>query len=174
MKIDRRIIIAILIVSVALWGLALASLNGDAPFISSASAKSSAKSDSIQDDIPDAFALIAPGLPRDLESGDAVPIAGDVMVQFNITKSPKRFTRNLDLYLYHKTSSAPIDDATIQIAGKMRYMDHGDFQPAPLQSENGHYVVPLSFSMPGEWLVDLEIGIAGKQTKMQLEVDLYE
>lgn len=175
MKINRRIIIVLLIVSAALWGLALASLNGHSPFISSASAaKSPPKSDSVQDDVPDAIALIAPGLPRDLESGDAVPLAGDVMVRLDLAKSEKRFSRRLELYLYHKTSSQPIDDATVRASGQMRYMSHGDFVAVPMQSAKGHYVLLLPFAMDGEWEIDFEITISGKPTKMRLEIDLYE
>lgn len=175
MKMNRRVVIPLLIASAVLWGLALASLNVHTLLISSASAENSqTKSVSAQEDIPDAIALIAPGFPRDLTNGDAVPLVGDVMVRLGVSKREKRFSRNLDLYLYHKTSAQPIDDATVQITGKMRYMGHGDFESVPLQSEGGHYILLLPFAMDGEWQLDLVIEIAGKPTKMQLEIDLYE
>ncbi len=175
MKINQRVMFLLSIVSMVLWVLALYSLNVHLPLISSASAeKSQSQTTASHEDIPDSIMLVAPGLPRDLKSGDSIPLYMDMMARFDITKGDTRFSRNLDLFLFHKTSSQPIEDATVQIMGKMRYMGHGDFLAIPLQSNAGHYVVPLSFSMPGEWLVDLDIRTLGKQTKMQLEIDLYE
>ncbi len=175
MKMHRRIVIPLLIVSAVLWGLALASLNIHAPLVTSVSAEDlQAKSVSPQDDIPDALALISPGFPRDLASGDAVPLYGDVMAQLHLAKGEKRFYRTLDLRLFHKISSQDIDDATVQVMGKMLYMNHGDFVSAPVQPVGGRYILQLPFPMPGEWRVDIVIEIAGKQTKMQLEIDLYE
>ncbi len=96
------------------------------------------------------------------------------MARLDVRNGEKRFHRKLDLYLYQKSSAQPIDDATVRLSGEMRYMSHGDFVSAPLKSQGGHYIFLLPFAMDGEWQVDLDIGVSGKQTKMKLEVDLYQ
>jgi hypothetical protein len=79
----------------------------------------------------------------------------------------------VDLYLYRQTPTDPID-ATVQAAARMLYMDHGIFRPVILRGDKGHYVLPIQFPMPGEWQVDVEIGVAGKQATLQVLMDVFD
>lgn len=124
--------------------------------------------------IPDTLALVVGGIPRDFVNGGEAPVSGDVIAKINVERDEKRYNRRIDLYLYHQATSMLVEDANVQLAGAMRYMDHGTFRSAPLRSDGGHYILELGFSMPGEWEVELGINLAGKLTKIQLQMDIFE
>ncbi|MBI3914244.1 MAG: FixH family protein [Chloroflexi bacterium] len=124
--------------------------------------------------IPDMLALVVGGIPREFVNGGEAPVAGDVIAKINVERGEERYSRRIDLYLYHQATSKPVEDANVQLTGAMRYMDHGTIRSAPLRSDGGHHVFELGFDMPGEWEVELAISLAGKQTKIQLQMDIFE
>ncbi len=133
-----------------------------------------AKSESSQNDSQDNLQLVVAGIARPFASGDSIAVSGDVMAKVIVERGEERYSRVIDLYLYHLATSKPLDDFNVQLTGSMRYMDHGTFRSVPLQSDRGHYILPLAFVMPGEWEVDLDIQVSGKRTKMQIQIDLYQ
>jgi hypothetical protein len=175
MKRNGRTIVAVIISTLLLGGLAFAMMNADAPLFSASLAQDSqVNMAASQNYIPDDMHLVVAGIARPFTSGDTLPVSGDVMAKVTVERGEERYSRIVDLYLYHLATSKPLDDAGVQLTGSMRYMDHGTFRAVTVQSEGGHYILNLPFIMPGEWEVDLDIGISGRQNKIQLEIDLYQ
>ncbi len=175
MRIDRQAA-AVLIAAVAIvGGLAFAiAYMVDQVFPSSSGDAPKSASTSLQNDASDNLRLVVGGIPRTFANGDQVPLSGDVVAKINVERGDERYSRRVDLYLYHQSSSLPADDVTVQIKGEMLYMEHGTFRVVPLQSDGGHYILLLPFIMPGEWQVDLQINVSGRQTEVQLLFDLFE
>jgi hypothetical protein len=124
--------------------------------------------------LTDDLQLVVAGVASPFANGDEIPVVGDVMAQLTFTPGDERYGRDLDLHLYQLGNSMPIDDATVQVTGRMRYMDHGTFRQTALYLEEGHYLLPLQFIMPGEWGLELEITAAGGQNTIYLDLNLLE
>lgn len=176
MRIDRQIAMMLIAAVTIVGGLAFAlayavdqvfpSPSGAAPVIPA--------STSLQNDASDNLRLVIGGIPRTFANGDQVPLSSDVVAKINVERGDERYSRRVDLYLYHQFSSIPADDVTVQVEGEMLYMDHGTFRSIPIQADGGHYILSLPFVMPGEWQVNLRINVSGRQTDMQLLFDLFE
>ena len=122
----------------------------------------------------DDLQLVVAGIANPFANGGETPVAGDVMAQLTFTPGDERYGRNLDLHLYQLGNSTPIDDATVQVTGRMRYMEHGTFRQIALPVGEGHYLLLLQFPMPGEWELELEITAAGAQNTIYLDLNLLE
>ena len=122
----------------------------------------------------DDLQLVVAGVASPFANGGEVPVAGDVMAQLTFTPGDERYGRNLDLYLYHLDTSTSLDPATIQVTGRMRYMEHGTFRQIALPVGEGHYLLLLQFPMPGEWQLELEITATGVQNTIYLDLNLFD
>ncbi len=115
------------------------------------------------------------GLAQPFEQGGEIGIAGDVLAKVSINAaSGARGRRELDLSLYRGTPANPIDDSLVTALVQMRFMDHGTLKLVALHSDGGHYLLPVQFAMPGEWQVDIVIDTAGKQSTLQLLLDVFD
>lgn len=123
---------------------------------------------------PDDLQLVVAGFASPFVNGSEVPVAGDLMAQLTVTPGEERYGRNLELYLYHQTSSKPLTDATVKGVANMRFMDHGTFYQMALNLDNGYYILLLPFPMPGEWHLDLEILAPDTPGTIQLDINLFE
>jgi hypothetical protein len=123
--------------------------------------------------VADRWQVVVAGIGTPLASGDARPVAGDLLAQVTFGTGVERFGRELDLRLY-RSSGAPVSNASIVATGQMRFMDHGTFRQAATPSVDGQYVLPLAFVMPGEWRVDLEIATPTERANMQLDLDFID
>lgn len=122
----------------------------------------------------DNLQLVVAGFAHPFVNGDAVPVSGEVMAKIKVERGDERYSRLVDLYLFNGSTSQPVDDATVQVLGQMRFMDHATFRNVQLQSERGHYQLTLPFVMPGEWDVELNVIISGKPTKLRLQIEFYD
>ncbi|MBI3943793.1 MAG: hypothetical protein HY326_12325 [Chloroflexi bacterium] len=122
----------------------------------------------------DALELLVGGISRPLTNGSEITIAGDLQAQLTFSAGDKHYFRNLDLYLYHLDSTRPEENATIELTGRMRYMDHGTFRQVAIPLGGGHYLLPLEFPMPGEWQMGLDIGAAGSPSSVIINLDLFD
>ena len=124
--------------------------------------------------IADDLEIVTVGIAQPYVSGEPIPIAGDVTATFTLAPGEARHSRRADVLLYRQTSSEPVNDATIQTTARMRYMDHGTFRAVALASEDGHYVLPLEFPMPGEWVLDLEITAQNTHGTIRFDLNLVD
>jgi hypothetical protein len=124
--------------------------------------------------IADDLQLVVAGFASPFVNGSEVPVAGDLMAQLTVTAGDERYGRNLELYLYHQTSSRPLTEATVQGIASMRFMDHGTFYPTALNLDDGYYILLLPFPMPGEWHLELEIVTPDTPGTIQLDITLFE
>ncbi len=175
MKLGTRTAVLLVATIVLIGGMALAVTGAVNTFFQPpAESPANAASASSQNELSDNLGLIVGGVTRSFKNGDEAPITSDVVAKINVARGDERYSRRVDIYLYHQSSSEPVDNATAQVIGQMRYMDHGAFRTVPLQSDGGHYIVHLPFVMPGEWEVDFYVSVSGKQTKIQLMIDLFD
>ena len=121
----------------------------------------------------DNLQLVVGGIPSTFINGGPIPVTGDVVAEITVTLGDVRYTRSADLYLYHQTTSKPIEDAKAEVTGRMRYMEHGTFRQIALPSGEGHYYLDLPFPMSGEWELEIVITAASKQNTIRLFTDIF-
>ena len=104
-----------------------------------------------------------------------MPLGGNLVAALTLQPGSARYRRSLDVQVYRRGNPAePVKGATVQLLAQMRYMDHGSFRQAAEPTGSGHYLLPLPFAMPGEWVLDLDVAAAGQRGAVQLNVDLFE
>lgn len=174
MKMNKQLLLLLIGVVVIVAGLAFATTNiVDALFPAPVSVNPTQKLSETKS-VSDNMQLVVAGIPRVFANGDEVPLVGDVVAKINVERGDERYWRRIDLFLYHQTTSAPADDVTVQVKGEMVYMDHGTFRSVPVESDGGHYILSLPFVMSGEWQVKVQMNISGKQTELQLQMDVFD
>jgi hypothetical protein len=104
--------------------------------------------------------------PQPLQPGRSVQIADDVRGEVTIagTTAATNGGRLLELHLFHMDNQ-PIDDAVVRLIAHMPGMEAPSFQEVAAAAGDGSYVVPLAFSMPGEWQMEVEVGIPGQPAR---------
>jgi hypothetical protein len=123
----------------------------------------------------DSLQLVVAGIPSELPA--EVPVAGDIVATFQLIPADGRYQRVLDVELHHTGSGLPAgDSAQIRAIGSMRFMDHDDFRAdsAIAPEADGHYRIPLEFSMPGEWQIDLAIETDQGPAELALFVEIWQ
>lgn len=122
----------------------------------------------------DNLQLIVGSIPSTFVNGNPIPVTGDVVTEITLTTGEARYSREAELYLYHQTTSKPIDDAKVEVTGRMRYMEHGTFRQIALPAGDGHYILALPFPMSGEWELEIVIAMASKQNTIHLFTDIFK
>ncbi len=122
----------------------------------------------------DSLELVLGGIPSPYVKGSEIPLGGDVIAQVTVMPGDGRYSRRVNLRLSHETSGQGVDDASVQVTGRMRYMDHGTFREVAEPSGGGNYLLPLNFPMLGEWQVDLEIVASRTRDTLQLNINLFD
>lgn len=123
---------------------------------------------------PDRVALLSGGIARSLVDGSDVPLAGSLAASVKLRSIAGVPGARLLVLGVHDDRGAPVTDAAVQVAGGMRFMDHGDFRAAGAPAGDGTYVAPLQFAMAGTWLLTVTVRTADdRAATIDLEVDLF-
>ncbi len=121
---------------------------------------------------PDSLQLVVGGIPSELPG--SVPIRGTTSAAFTLLPSGDRFVRTLDIYLSDpRTGVAVTEEYQIEAVATMRFMDHESFVAAAISSGDGHFRIPLKFSMGGEWQIDLTFSTPTGPAGLALFVELW-
>lgn len=128
-----------------------------------------------QQDNGDMITLVTVGIASTVPNGSDVSVSGGLLATLTLSPGEDRYSRQLDVYLHDaQPSPRAIDGATVQATGRMRYMDHGTFRQMAVVAGDGHYFLPLTFPMPGEWEVELQLDGPRDHGKLTLNLDLFD
>lgn len=121
----------------------------------------------------DRVSLVTGGVVTALDTGSAIPIAGELTALAEIARDPNvRYVRSLTLQL--AAGSRPVEGATITIAAHMLSMDHGSFNAVALASGNGRYVAELPFVMPGDWQLDIHVASSAGSGDLGIDIEEFD
>lgn len=119
----------------------------------------------------DLLQLVEGGIPSDLPA--IVPLRGTFSATFVLERTDHRYVRTLDVFVTDsKTGRAVSGEFVINAVTSMRFMDHDVFESAAVDAGNGHFRIPLDFSMPGEWQIDLTFATPSGPASLALFVEL--
>ena len=85
-----------------------------------------------------------------------------------------KFDRYLDVLVYRGDPGNPVEDAKIKVLGAMREMEHGSFRLGASPEGGGHYTLSMPTIMPGQWFIDITVTSGGKETTIQLMLELFD
>lgn len=92
-----------------------------------------------------------------MENGGRIPLKEDKVAEVFLSPYPPDWNTDLHLFLLDNTEFEPIQDVEVDLEYDMVWMNHGiDTQPGTMVEE-GHYMMPLSFLMYGDWTVDVRM-----------------
>ena len=112
--------------------------------------------------------------PRPLEQHGEVDVSGDMMAEIFVDEGEGSGQRNVDVRLFSISSGEAFDDADVRAETDSGFIEHGGFSVSAEAAGEGHYLLPLRFTMPGEWAVDVIISRAGETSALRLNFDLFE
>ena len=92
-----------------------------------------------------------------MENGGRVALGEDKVVEVFLSPYPPDWQTDLHLFLMDKETFEPITDVDVDLTYDMVFMDHGIDTQVGIKLEDGHYVLPLSFLMYGDWNVDTTV-----------------
>jgi hypothetical protein len=119
--------------------------------------------------------IVHAGITRPYEMGSAVPIGGGLKAHFIVsTPAGVRGQRNLDVYLRRGDGGEAVADARLLVTGTMLHMAHGMIRPTVVNSSDGHFVVPVDFTMAGEWDLEIEVTTPEESGIVHLTLDVYD
>jgi hypothetical protein len=103
-----------------------------------------------------AMQLVVAGILQPLPA--AIPLTGDLVASVTLAGGERPYARTVDLYLFRADSpAAGIDGATVRASVQMELMEHGTVDTEIVAVGGGHYRIPLSLEMAGDWQLDVEI-----------------
>lgn len=102
-----------------------------------------------------------------IANGGRVPLGEGKLAEVFLAPYPPDWQTDLHLYLLNGGDFSPITDVEVDLVYEMTYMDHGIDKLAGTQVGDGHYVLPLSFVMYGDWNVDTIVDLP-KEGKKRL------
>jgi hypothetical protein len=94
---------------------------------------------------------------------------GDLDVAVSVSPYPPPRTANIDFGL--SRDGRPIEDANVTLSYDMRTMEHGPFTLLAIPSGPGHYVVPVTFEMDGEFYLNVAFDDGVKESVVNLAVN---
>lgn len=101
--------------------------------------------------------FIQDGEATAMENGGRVSLGDDKVVEVFLSPYPPDWQTDLHLFLMDKETFGPITDVDVDLTYDMVFMDHGIDTQTGIKLEDGHYVLPLSFLMYGDWNVDTTV-----------------
>ncbi|MDE3074114.1 MAG: FixH family protein [Chloroflexota bacterium] len=120
----------------------------------------------------DTLQVVVGGIPQALTPGQDVPVAGDVTARISEQVTGPG-TRALDVWLLHDgDAQRPVEDGRITTHGYMRFMAHGGVGTVSTAAGGGHYLLPLQFTMAGDWQVDLDVTAGDQHAQLSLDMDV--
>lgn len=114
------------------------------------------------------------GIESPYTLGDPIPLTGEILAEFRMEQGRTKFDRYLDVLVYRGDASNPVDDAKIKVLGAMREMEHGSFRLGASPEGGGHYTLSMPTIMPGQWFIDITVTSGGKETTIQLMLELFD
>ncbi len=103
-------------------------------------------------------------------NGESVRLTDDLQVAVSIDPYPPgTLSATLDLYLT-TANGKPVTDAAINLQYDMFMMEHGASQAAVDNIGDGHYVVPVQFSMFGSWMLEITVSVAGQDDLLSMPI----
>ena len=100
--------------------------------------------------------LVVAGIPQPLPA--SIPLTGDLIASVTLASGDAPYARTVDLSLFREDRpAAGIDGATVRATARMELMDHGTVHAEAVASGGGHYQMPFSLEMAGDWQLDIEI-----------------
>ena len=92
-----------------------------------------------------------------MDNGGRVPLSEDKIAEVFLAPYPPDWQTDLHLFLLGAEDYQPVTDVEVDLKYEMVYMDHGIDAQVGTKLTDGHYVLPLSFLMYGDWLVDVTV-----------------
>ena len=123
---------------------------------------------------PDLIRRVNVGIESPYTLGDPIPLTGEILAEFRMEQGRTKFDRYLDVLVYRGDASNPVDDAKIKVLGAMREMEHGSFRLGASPEGGGHYTLSMPTIMPGQWFIDITVTSGGKETTIQLMLELFD
>ena len=106
-----------------------------------------------------------------MENGGRVPLGEDKIAEVFLAPYPPDWQTDLNLFLLNREDFHPVTDVKVDLEYEMVYMDHGIDAQIGTRVADGHYVLPLSFLMYGDWMVDVTAQLPeGKKSSFHSEV----
>lgn len=92
-----------------------------------------------------------------LLNGGRLPLGDDKIAEVFLAPYPPDWQTDLHLFLMTTDSFDPITDVEVDLEYDMTFMNHGIAAQVGTKMGEGHYILPLSFLMYGDWNVDTRI-----------------
>ena len=109
--------------------------------------------------------------PLAIENGGRVSVGDDKVVEVFLSPYPPEWNTDLHLFLLSKDDFEPVENVEVDLDYDMVFMNHGIDALSGKKIDDGHYLLPLSFVMYGDWSVDVRMDFAGEaQTDLQFIV----
>lgn len=126
-----------------------------------------------QPPVRDRVARLIDGFPIWIGNGDAIPVSKSLTAEMYFAPYPPAPDGVLDILLRDPRDDAPITGARVELSGEMQYMDHGVLRSIGTEgsgqgASNGHYLVPVSLIMFGEWV--MKVKVSRDEWREQFEV----
>jgi hypothetical protein len=105
------------------------------------------------------------GTPRLFANGSELVVSDQLRARVVVSGSDVgRYRRDLDVFVYQNDEVTPATDLDVQAYVRMPGMTGGGVIQPATPSGDGHYLLPLQFSMAGTWLVDVQVAASGQTT----------
>jgi hypothetical protein len=108
-----------------------------------------------------------------MDNGGRVPLAEDKVAEIFLSPYPPDWNTDLNLFLLDKETYQPVTDVDVDLEYEMVYMDHGIDALTGTKVKDGHYVLPLSFLMYGDWSVDVTLGLPEGKKHLRFIVKFF-
>lgn len=122
----------------------------------------------------DVIVRVNAGIESAFEQGEPIPLTGDVLAEFRISRGREKFPRDLDVFLYRGTPDNTIDDAVVGVNGAMVDMEHASFRLRVPPEGGGRYVLMMPTIMPGRWTLDITVKTGGKDVTTRIVVETFD
>jgi YtkA-like len=148
------IIAVIAVVAVGLWLVVRA--GGDGGGGRADAGRVVAGVDAAQTAAAASMQLVVAGIPQPLPA--SIPLTGDLAASVALANGDDSYARVVDLYLFREDDAGTgVDGATVRATVRMELMDHGTVHAEGAAGGGGHYQIPLSLEMAGDWQLEIEI-----------------
>lgn len=108
-----------------------------------------------------------------MENGGRVALGKDKIAEVFLVPYPPDWQTDLNLFLLDGTTYQPISDVDVDLKYDMVYMDHGIDTQTGTKVKEGHYVLPLSFLMYGDWSVDVTVAMPEGKKHLRFVVKFF-
>ncbi len=108
-----------------------------------------------------------------INNGGRVPLGEDRVAEVFLAPYPPDWQTDLHLFLMDSETFQPIQDIDVDLEYDMVYMDHGIDTQTGQKIGDGHYLLPLSFLMYGDWNVDMTVDLPEGRKHLRFIVKFF-